>query len=342
MKQKRNTGEVWVFGDYREHRRNRVTLELIARARELATDLKTRCGVVILGHEVEAFIMEYIAYGAQVVYVMDAPHLDHFFVTSYTHALCHMVEQFSPQILLIGGTDFGREFAPRVAKRLGTGLSADCMALDIDPDEKLLVKTAPAFGGRLLAEVITPQRRPQMATIRPGTFQERRPDYTTTAEVVYGKPIKADGEDPLELISLERVQDQGEDLETAPVVVCGGRGMGNRKTFKTLYRLAELLGGQVGCTRPAVIQGWISEDRMIGQTGRTISPKVLITCGTSGALQYTASIQGAEFIIAIDRDPNAPIFDTADLGIVGDVRDILPKLIQSLEEHQGKEVMAYG
>jgi electron transfer flavoprotein alpha subunit len=342
MKRGKTKEEVWVFGDYREYRRNRVTLELIARARELAVDLDTRCGVVILGYQVEPYIMEYIAYGAQVVYVMDAPHLEHFLVSTYTNALCRMVEHYEPQILLIGGTDFGREFAPRVAKRLGTGLSADCMALRIDSKDKLLVKTAPAFGGRLLAEVITPEKRPQMATIRPGTFQERSPDYKATAQVIYVDPVGDEGEDPLELISVERLQDSGADLEEAEVVISGGRGMGNGDGFKNIYRLAELLNGQVGCTRPPVIQGWISEDRMIGQTGRTIRPKLLITCGISGALQYTASIQGSEFIIAIDRDPTAPIFQTADLGIVADVRDILPRLIEALEAREGKEVMTYG
>lgn len=339
MAQDPRTGEIWVFGDYRDYMRNRVTVELIAKARELAVDLGTRCGVVILGNGVEPYIMEYIGHGAQVVYVMEASHLAHFRATLYTRALCHLVDQYRPEVLLIGGTDFGREFAPRVAKKLATGLSADCVALDIDPMEKVLVQTTPAFGGRLLAEVVTPRRRPQMATVRPGTFRERPHDYNATAEVVYVEPVEPDGEDSVELLSMERVQEPGEDLEEAPVVVSGGRGMGSAGAFKDLYRLAELLGGQVGGTRPAVIQGWIPEDRMIGQTGRTVRPKVLITCGTSGALQYTASLHSAEFIIAINRDPHAPIFRNADLGIVGDVREILPKLIQALEARKTEEVV---
>jgi electron transfer flavoprotein alpha subunit len=342
MQNEPGRGEVWVFGDYRDYLRNRVTLELIAQARELAVGLGTRCGAVVLGHGTEAYIMEYIAHGAEIVYVMDAPHLGHFHATSYTRALCHLVEEFRPEVLLIGGTDFGREFAPRVAKKLATGLSADCVALEVDPKEMLLIQTTPAFGGQLLAEVVTPTRRPQMATVRPGTFKERPHQHAATAPVIYVEPVEPNGQAEVELLSVERVQPHGEDLETAGVVVSGGRGMGSAKAFQALYALAELLGGQVGGTRPAVAQGWIPEDRMIGQTGRAVHPKVLITCGTSGALQYAASLTGAEFIIAIDRDPQAPIFRTADLGIVGDAREIIPRLIQILEERQGREEVSYA
>jgi electron transfer flavoprotein alpha subunit len=339
MTRESGRGEVWVFGDYRDYMRNRVTLELIAHARDLAADLGTRCAAVLLGDGVEPYIMEYTAHGAQVVYVMQASHLAHFSATLYTRALCHLVEQYRPEVLLIGGTDFGREFAPRVAKRLATGLSSDCVALEIDPLDNLLVQTTPAFGGRLLAEVVTPRRRPQMATVRPGTFREWPHDFQATAQVVYVEPVEPEGENALEILSVERVRDAGEDLEEAPVVISGGRGIGSAESFQDLYRLAEFLGGQVGGTRPAVIQGWIPEDRMIGQTGRTVRPKLLITCGTSGALQYTASLHGAEFIIAINRDPQAPIFRNADLGIVGDVRDILPRLLQALEALNTKEVL---
>ncbi len=335
-------GEVWVFGDYRDYLRNRVTLELMAKARELAAVLGTRCGAVVLGHRAEAYIMEYIAHGAEVVYVMDAPHLGHFHATTYTKALCRLVEEFRPAVLLIGGTDFGREFAPRVAKKLITGLSADCVALEIEPKDNLLIQTTPAFGGELLAEVITPTRRPQMATVRPGTFKERPHEREALAPVMYVEPVEPNGEGEVELLSVERIQTHGEDLESAAVVVSGGRGMGSAEGFQALFRLAELLGGQVGGTRPAVAQGWIPEDRMIGQTGRAVRSKVLITCGTSGALQYAASLSGAEFIIAIDRDPQAPIFRSADLGILGDAREIIPRLIRALEERQGKEELPYG
>jgi electron transfer flavoprotein alpha subunit len=248
-----------------------------------------------------------------------------------------MVETYRPEILLIGGTDFGLEFAPRVAKRLATGLSAECVALEIEPQEGIMIQTAPAFGGRLLADVATPRKRPQMVTVRPGTFRERPHDTTATAQVIYVDPVESSAEEPLEVLAVEEVRDPGEDLEDASIVISGGRGMGDAGAFRDLYRLAELLGGQVGGTRPAVVQEWIPEDRMIGQTGRTVRPKVLLTCGTSGALQYTVAIREAEFIIAINRDPQAPIFEHADLGIVGDACEIVQKLVETLASRRRKE-----
>jgi electron transfer flavoprotein alpha subunit len=335
--------EVWVFGDYRDYGRNRVTLELLARARGLADELGTRCAVAVIGHRVEPYIMEYIAHGAEAVYVMDAPHLGRFRAGVFTEALCRAIKTYLPQILLVGATDFGREFAPRVAKRLGTGLSADCIALEIDQqEERILVQTAPAFDGRLLAEVITPDRRPQMATVRPGIFSERPHDAAAAAEVIYLDPVEPLEPDPLEIISVEPIPQEAEEFEKAAVVISGGRGMGNEHGFHYLHRLAELLGGQVGGTRPAVHEGWITADRMIGQTGRSIRPKVLITCGTSGAIQYTAAFQGAEYVIAINRDPNAAIFDHADLGIVGDACEIIPRLIQALKCRGIEEEASYA
>ena len=334
-------GEVWVFGDYRDYLHNRVTLEIIAHARILAEKKNTICAAVVLGHDIESYVMEYIAHGAQAVYVMRSPELKQFKATLYTKALCKIVDTYKPEILLVGATDFGLEFAPRVAKRLGTGLSADCVSLDIDPDEGILVQTAPAFGGKLLAEVVTPHRRPQMATVRPGVFSERPHDFDAAGEVIYVDPVTPDGEDAIELLSSERIKDSGDELESAPVVVSGGRGMGSAEAFKDLYRLADILGGQVGGTRPAVIQGWTPEHRMIGQTGCAIKPKVLITCGASGALQYTAAIKRSEFIIAINRDPKAPIFQDADLGIVGDAREILPRLIKALKNENSETEVEY-
>lgn len=336
MKPEGTGGEVWVFGDYRDYLKNRVSLELIAKARELAPRLGTRCGAVVLGYDVEPYVMEYIAHGAEVVYVMQAPHLAQFKATLYAKALCSLVDLYRPDVLLVGGTDFGREFAPRVAKRLHTGLSADCIALEVDPSDGILIQVTPAFGGRLLAEVVTPTRRPQMATVRPGIFRERPHDYAATAPVIYVEPVDPNGDDSIELLARERMADPGKALEEAAVVISGGQGMGSKEAFQLLFRLARLLGGEVGGTRPAVIQGWISEERMIGQTGRTIRPRVLITCGTSGALQFTASLRASEFIIAINRDQDAAIFQVADLGVVGDAQEILPRLLRAIEEH-GKE-----
>ena len=337
------TGEVWVFGDYRDHSRNRVTLELIAKARELAEKLSSRCAVVVLGWGTAAHVMEYVAHGAQTVYVIEAPQLAQFRSGTYTQVLCDLARRYSPQVLLVGGTDFGREFAPRVAKRLETGLSSDCVGLDIDEKTGLMVQTTPAFGGRLLAQVVTPERRPQMATVRPGVFRERPHDDNATATVLYLEPGELCQTQEVELLSEEPLQDEGVQLEEAPVVVSGGLGVGTPKKFGLLCQLARLLGAQVGGTRPLVNRGMLPEERMIGQTGRTVQPRVLMSLGASGALQYTAAVQKADFILAVDKNPDAPIFRQADLGIVGDLGEILPRLVRALEEACGeKEEVAHG
>lgn len=336
-------GEVWVFGDYREYQRNRVTLELIAKARELAERLSSRCAVAVLGWGTAPYVMEYIAHGAQAVYVMEAPQLALFRSGIFTEALCQMIRSYRPEILLVGGTDFGREFAPRVAKRLHTGLSSDCVGLEIDEKSGLMVQTTPAFGGRLVARIITPERRPQMATVRPGVFKERPHDENATAEVIYVETVGFCQQEDVELLYEETIQGEGTRLEDAPVVVSAGLGAGTPERFKLVSQLARLLGGQVGGTRPLVNKGLLPEDRMIGQTGHTVCPKLLISIGTSGALQYTAGIQNSKFIIALDRNPDAPILRQADLGIVGSLEDILPKLVRALEEICAKdEEVAHG
>jgi electron transfer flavoprotein alpha subunit len=336
-------GEVWVFADYRDYDRNRVTLELIAKARELAERLCSRCAVAVLGWGIAPYVMEYIAHGAQAVYVMEAPQLSLFRSCIFTEALCHMIRTYRPEILLVGGTDFGREFAPRVAKRLKTGLSSDCVGLEIDEKTGLMLQTTPAFGGRLSAQVITPERRPQMATVRPGVFKERPHDQEAIAPVIYMEPVEFPQEQDVELLFEEVLQEDGISLEDAQVVLSAGLGVGNPDRFGLVSRLAGLLGGQVGGTRPLVNKGLLPEERMIGQTGHTVKPKILISLGTSGALQYTAGIQNSEFIIALDRNPDAPIFKHADLGIVGNLEEILPRLVRALEEICRKdEEVAHG
>ncbi len=337
------SAEVWVFGDYRDYRRNRVTLELIAKARELAGRLSSRCAVAVLGWNTAPYVMEYIAHGAEAIYVMEAPQLALFRSRIFTEALCHMIRLYQPAIFLVGGTDFGREFAPRVAKRLHTGLSSDCVGLEIDESNGLLVQTTPAFGGKLLAQVITPETRPQMATVRPGVFKERPHDETASAQVIYLEPGEFCQAEDVELLDEEELQDDGARLEDASLVVSVGLGAADPKRFQLALHLARLLGGQIGGTRPLVKKGILAEERMIGQTGRSISPKVLISLGTSGALQYTAGIQNSQFIIALDRNPHAPIFKQADLGIVGNIEEILPRLLRTLEETQrGREEVAHA
>lgn len=324
-------GGVWVFGDYRNYFQNRVTLQLIAKGRELAEKLGQKLTVLVLGDQVHQYAMEYAAHGAEVVMVVDHPVLREYQVETYTGVVAEIVEAFEPEIFLGGATAFGREFFPRLAKRLRTGLSADCLALEIDPDTRLLVQTTPSFGGELLAEVITPDHRPQMATVHPGVFSEREHEAGAMARVIYPEvEIKID--DRVQLLRSRPEHGGKINLEDASVVVVGGKGLDSESQFKALFELAELLEGEVAATRPVVLAGWTEEARLIGQTGKSVKPKLLISIGTSGALQYTAGIQGSETIVAVNRDANARIFQMADLGLVGDARAVLEAILERLRK----------
>jgi len=324
-------GCVWVFGDYREYFQNRITLQLIAKGRDLAKTLNTGITVVLLGEQIHQYAMEYVAHGADTVMVADHPNLKEYEVETYTTVLAKWVKAYQPEIFLAGATSFGREFFPRLAKRLRTGLSADCVDLEVDPESSLLVQTTPSFGGELLAEVITPDRRPQMATVHPGVFRELPHNSEAAGRIIY--PEVDVFPEPRLKVTRSRPQNKGKvSLEDASVVIAGGMGLGSKKQFELLNELAGLLEGEVGATRPAILSGWADEDRLLGQTGKSVKAKLVISIGTSGALQYTTGIQGAETVIAINRDPNAPIFRIADLGLVADGKTVLPLLIETLRK----------
>jgi electron transfer flavoprotein alpha subunit len=327
---------VWIFGDYRNYFQNRVTLQLIAKGRELAKTLATEVTVVILGEEVHQYVMEYIAHGADVVIAAEHPDLKYYQLETYTTLIARWVEAFKPDIFLAGATSFGREFFPRLAKRLGTGLSADCVSLEVDPEKGFLLQTTPAWGGELLAEVVTPHHRPQMATVHPGVFQEIPHDFTAVGRILYPE-IEVQPEQRVKLLKSQRQQVKKNNLEEAQVVVVGGLGLGSKEHFRLLFELAELLEGEVGATRPAVLAGWADEEMLLGQTGKAVKPRLLISIGTSGALQYITAIHGAETIIAINRDPHAPIFKMADLGLVGDCTTILPLLLETVRRRIRRE-----
>jgi electron transfer flavoprotein alpha subunit len=322
---------VWIFGDYRNYFQNRVTLQLIAKGKELATKRNTKVTALLLGDQVQQYAMEYVAHGADVVIAAEHPDLKEYQVESYCALVAQWVEAFEPEIFLAGATSFGREFFPRLAKRLGTGLSADCVALEVDPKTGFLLQTTPAFGGELLAEVVTPNHRPQMATVHPGVFRERPHDPEAVGLILYPE-IDIVPPSRVKLIRSRRQQIRKVNLEEAPVVIAGGRGLGTKEQFERLYELAHLLEGEVGATRPVIRAGWAEEDRLLGQTGKSVKPKLLISIGTSGALQYTTGIQNAEVIIAINRDPHAPIFKMADLGLAGDASTVLPLLLEALRK----------
>src|SRR4030042_4707688 len=325
-KQNRDWEGVWVCGDDRNYFQNRVTLQLIAKGNPLAGKLGTDLTVLLLGSQIHQYAMEYTAHGADVIMVVDPPSLKNYQVETYVRVVSKLVESVRPEIFLAGATAFGREFFPRLAKRLNTGLSADCVALEIDLEKRLLTQPTPASGGELLADIITPEHRPQMATVHPGVFEERIHDHESTARILYPE-VHIEAEERAQLIRSKPDQSRKGKLEEAEVVIVGGKGLRSRENFEMLFELARLLGGEVGATRPVILSGWTEESRLLGQTGKNVKPKLLITAGTSGAVQSTTGIHGAEPIIAINRDPHAPIFKMADLGLVGDARAVLSLLL---------------
>ncbi|MGD0168477.1 MAG: electron transfer flavoprotein subunit alpha/FixB family protein [Smithella sp.] len=329
MKSKQKS--IWVFGDYRNYYQNRVTLQLISKAMDLAKTINAEVCALIFGHEIDEWIMEYTAHGADRILAIDDPALKSYSTERYLAIIEFLAKQRDPEIILIGATDFGREFAPRLAKRLKTGLSADCVGLDIAQDG-LLLQIAPSFGGNMLAEIVTEHHRPQMATIRPGTFKEIPHDYQRKALVERLPLMKNLPKPRVRLVEYERSVEKEHTIENASVIVCGGRGMRNREKFKKLQELAKLLGGDVGATRPVVYAGWADHGALVGQAGKHIKPKILFSFGISGAIQHTAGLGEANFIIAINRNPQATMMKMSDVAIVGDAGDVLNNLIKELKK----------
>jgi len=322
---------IWVFADYRNYFQNRVTLQLLAKANDLAPALEAQVWAVVFGDEIDEYVAEYIAHGAQKVLVVEDATLKQYSVEKYTTIMEKLARDHQPEIILIGATSFGREFAPRVAKRLGTGLTADCIGLEINADGNLL-QIAPSFGGNLIAEILTPDHRPQMATVRPGTFQEIPHDNSLRGEVVRLPLPKKLPKDRLRLVAYERQPVRDQRLEEAKVVVCGGRGMGSKQKFKKIFELAQLLSGEVGATRPIIYAGWADEGALVGQAGKNIKPQILFSFGISGAIQHTAALADADFIIAVNKNPNATMMKMADVAVVADANQVCAALIKGLKD----------
>jgi len=323
---------VWIFAEQKQGKVQSVSYELLGKARELAAALNTQVSAVLLGHQMEAEATELIWRGADNVYLVDARELLNFQDDPYTNVLISLVNKYKPEILLCGATTIGRSLISRVAVKVYAGLTADCTGLDIDPQKKILLQTRPAFGGNIMATIITPNHRPQMATVRHKVMKEAEIDKHRK-----GKIIREDFKSG-ELVSRTKLLDIIEEIGSliniaeADIIVSGGRGMGGSENFKLLEELAKVLGGAVGSSRAAVDSGWMPYSHQVGQTGKTVCPKIYIACGISGQIQHLVGMQSSKTIIAINKDPDAPIFKVATYGIVGDLFEIVPALIQKFKE----------
>ncbi|TVS15979.1 MAG: electron transfer flavoprotein subunit alpha/FixB family protein [Planctomycetaceae bacterium] len=333
-------GEVWVYAEQEGGILNDVALELCGKARELADELGVSVGAVLAGHEVDGLARRLIAYGVDRVYLTENPRLAHFQTNSYAKVLIEMIKKHAPQIVLFGATHVGRDLAPRVASAVRAGMTADCTDLQIkdvtDPKtkqthEKLLLQIRPAFGGNIVATIVNYDWWPQMATVREGVMPMVDPDGSRTGETIREDVEITAADLPLKLVE-RHVEPRTVNLKGARVIVAGGGGIGNKENFRLIHDLAGAIGGAVGASRAAVDGGFIGKEHQIGQTGTTVRPALYIACGISGQVQHRAGMEESAKIVAINKDPEAPIHSVANYGIVGDANQVIPIMIKALRE----------
>ena len=321
---------VWVIGEQREGKINPVTIELIGEGRKLADQLGKELAVVIAGYEVEKEVKELLHYSVDKVYYINDPLLKDFTTDGYAISIANLIERKKPEVVLVGATSIGRDIAPRIAGKVGTGLTADCTKLEIDSTDNKLLQTRPAFGGNLMATIVCPKNRPQMSTVRPGVMAKavRNESETGILEVV--TPELTEKMIRTRLVEILPQEKKSVNLTDARIIVSGGRGLKRAVGFELIKELADKLGAEIGASRAAVDSGWIEHSHQVGQTGTTVRPELYIACGISGAIQHLAGMSDSKYIVAINKDAKAPIFSICDYGIVGDLYEIIPEMIESL------------
>lgn len=335
---------VFVYAQQVDNEISGIALELLGKANELAKDLNTDVTAVLVGSGVSGLVDTLAEYGADKVIVVDDPELKDYRTEPYTHALASVINEYKPDIMLVGATAIGRDLGPRVSARVATGLTADCTVLEIgdfpinavpgkenEQKHNQLLMTRPAFGGNTIATIACPDNRPQMATVRPGVMQKLEPKSGAKAEVIDFNPGFTPNDKYVEILNVVKEVNDTVDIMDAKILVSGGRGVGSKENFKLLEDLAEVIGGTVSCSRAVVENEWLPVDRQVGQTGKTVRPNVYFAIGISGAIQHTAGMEEADIIVAINKDEDAPIFDVADYGIVGDLNKIVPQLTEMLK-----------
>lgn len=321
---------VWVFAEQREGKLMSVVAELLGEGKKLAAEIGCELCAVLCGHNVENLADELIAYGAEKVYLADVPELAHYTTDAYTKVIMEAITQYKPEIVLLGATHIGRDLGPCLAVQCNTGLTADCTRLEIDPETKGIMQTRPAFGGNLMATIVCPNHRPQMSTVRPGVMSKAERDDAHTGEVIRLQTSFGEGEIRQKILEVVKNATEQISLTDAEVIVAGGLGLGSGEGFELLKKLADRLGGTLAASRAAVDAGWIDHAYQVGQTGTTVKPRLYFACGISGAIQHVAGMQDSDYIIAINKNENAPIFEVADYGIVGDLYKVIPAILQEL------------
>ena len=336
---------VFVYAQQVDNEISSIALELLGKANELAKDLNTDVTAVLIGSGVAGLVDTLAEYGADKVIVVDDPELKDYRTEPYTHALASVINEYKPEIMLVGATAIGRDLGPRVSARVKTGLTADCTVLEIgnfpinavpgkedQQKHNQLLMTRPAFGGNTIATIACPDNRPQMATVRPGVMQKIAKIEGAKANVEEFNPGFTPDNKYVEIMEVVKSVSETVDIMDAKILVSGGRGVGSAENFKILEDLAEALGGEVSCSRAVVDNGWKPKDLQVGQTGKTVRPQVYFAIGISGAIQHVAGMEESDLIIAINKDETAPIFDVADYGIVGDLNKIVPELTKQIKE----------
>lgn len=326
---------VYVFAQQVDGELSGIALELLGKAKDLAKDLNVDVTAMLLGSGIKGLADTLAEYGADKVIVVDDPELKDYRTEPYAHALASIINEYKPEIVLVGATAIGRDLGPRVSARVATGLTADCTVLEIGEFQgkpNQLLMTRPAFGGNTIATIACPDNRPQMATVRAGVMQKIEPIAGAKAEVIEYNPGFTPDNKYVEILNIVKEVTDTVDIMEAKILVSGGRGVGSKENFSILEDLAKVLGATVSCSRAVVDSGWLPKDLQVGQTGKTVRPQVYFAIGISGAIQHTAGMEESDIIIAINKDENAPIFDVADYGIVGDLNKIVPMLTEELKK----------
>ena len=338
----KNYKGVFVFAQQVDNKLSGISFELIGEGKRLAEKLDEQVTAVLIGSDVKGLVDELAEYGADRVIVVDDPELKEYRTEPYAHALASVINEYKPEIVLVGATAIGRDLGPTVSARVATGLTADCTLLEIgdfplvalpnqEQKHNQLLMTRPAFGGNTIATIACPDNRPQMATVRPGVMQKLDKVAGKKAEVIEYNPGFVPNNKYVEILEISKAISDIKDIMDAKILVSGGRGVGSAENFKLLDDLAEVLGGQVSCSRAVVDSGWKSRDIQVGQTGKTVRPQVYFAIGISGAIQHVAGMEESDIIVAINKDEDAPIFDVADYGVVGDLNKIVPALTEAIK-----------